>query len=191
MNTPINTDYPRLEAFGVVLHRLDAHRIELVRQWRNDPEVNRFLVFRGHITSEMQERWFHNLDHARQRYYVIEVEGQPVGLVNLKDIAFDRRTGEGGIFIADASLRDGWVGMAALLAMYDHGFDDLRLETITAHILADNPRAIRFNEALGFTRCSAELTDGGWRFELIPATYRAKSQRFRQFLTSSTRSTQL
>lgn len=140
----------RIEAYGVVLRRLGHGDIEMVRRWRNDPEVSRYMAFREEITPDMQERWFRGLDPRTQFFYVIEQAGRALGLANLKDYDAARASAEGGIFIADPAARDGQLGLAAILALYDWGFESLSLDEIVAHILADNPRAIRFNQALGF-----------------------------------------
>ncbi|MBA2962919.1 MULTISPECIES: GNAT family N-acetyltransferase [Ramlibacter] len=169
----------RIEAHGVVLRRLTAVDIEMVRQWRNDPAVSRFMAARENISPEMQARWFAGLDPARQYFYVVEYGGRDVGLVNLKNLDPVARSAEGGIYLADQSLRDGLVGMAALLAMYDHGFGALGLGTISAHILDDNPRALRFNQALGFRIAPAQQGVRNQLHLLAQADYFARTARFR------------
>ena len=46
------------EKYGVKLERLTADKIELVRNWRNDPKISQYMEFRDHITAEMQKKWF-------------------------------------------------------------------------------------------------------------------------------------
>ncbi len=170
-----------IAAYGVTLRRLDHAHIEQVRQWRNSEAVRRWMEFRGEITPAMQERWFAALDPASQFYYLIEHRGEPIGVVNIKHVKDG--SGEGGIFIADERQQNSPVAVQAILAMYDFGFDTLGLREITAHILADNPRAIRFNEVLGFRQDPGQdgVANPLWR--LSPADYRGHTAVLRAYLS--------
>jgi RimJ/RimL family protein N-acetyltransferase len=175
----------RLDGLGVTLRRLQQADIEMVRCWRNQPDVRQFMSFRDTITPAMQESWFARLDPVRDHYFIIEARGQDVGLANLKDLDPVARTAEGGIFLARASERDGTVGLAAILTLYDHGFGALALATITAHILSDNARAIRFNTALGFRCDGAQEGAANPRWSLARADYLGCSARLRDFLRAA------
>jgi RimJ/RimL family protein N-acetyltransferase len=151
-----------IEGAGFRLIRLQRDQIEQVRQWRNSENVRKYMAFRDEITPEMQESWFGKLDPATQYYYIIETSGKPVGLINIKDVHDGE--GEGGIFIADESMQNGVLPLQAIIAMYDFGFNELSLQTIKAHILSTNTRAIRFNQSLGFKKLAGqeELSNQGW-----------------------------
>ena len=43
---------------NVLLRPLHRYDIEYLRQWRNQPELNRFLTAVGQVTEIMQEKWF-------------------------------------------------------------------------------------------------------------------------------------
>jgi RimJ/RimL family protein N-acetyltransferase len=174
----------RIEAFGIVLRRMAAGDIEMVRQWRNSPAVAQFMASREPISAQQQQRWFEGMDSARQFFYVVEVGGRPVGLVQLKDVDPVARTAEGGIYIADERFRDGFIGLAAIIAMYDHGFTALGLETITAQILPRNERAIRFNRALGFRKQPQTGPGPNEPYLLSRADYWRCTEKLRAFLAS-------
>jgi len=145
-------DYAEIRKFGIVLRRLVPEYLEAVRVWRNDPTVSQWLVFQGQIEPEQQRKWFDSLDQTRNFYYVIEYQGQPIGLVNLKNYDEAAGSAEGGIFIGESSFQNGMVALEALLAMYDFGFEVLRLKEIIAYIMIGNRRALRLNQALGFRK---------------------------------------
>lgn len=182
MDAPL--EHKRIEANGVVLRRLRQADIEQVRQWRNDPEVSRFMERREAITAQMQQRWFDGLDSRRQFFYVIEWQGQDAGVVNLKDLDAHAGTAEGGIYIARPQLRNGFAGLAAMLAMYDFGFERLGLRAIRIHVLADNPRAIRFNQALGFRRAAGQEGVYNQLYTLEKDDYFANTRKFRALLAA-------
>ena len=45
-----------IEGYGVKLKRLTHDKIELLRQWRNDPKIQQYMIYREEITPEMQEK---------------------------------------------------------------------------------------------------------------------------------------
>lgn len=150
--TAANSEYAEIRKFGIVLRRLALEHLETVRVWRNDPAVSQWLVFQGQIAPEQQRQWFDKLDQSIHFYYVIEYHSKPIGLVNLKNFDTATATAEGGIFIGEQCFQNGMLAFAALLAMYDFGFDILDLKDIRAFIMRDNCRAIRLNQALGFRK---------------------------------------
>ena len=38
------------EKYGITLKRLTVDKIELVRNWRNDPKISQYMEFRDYIT---------------------------------------------------------------------------------------------------------------------------------------------
>ena len=140
----------KLEKYGVILKRLTHDKIELVRNWRNDPKISQYMEFRDYITPEMQEKWFQKIDNDTNFFFIIEYEGKEVGLINIKDIDYEEKTGEGGIFIHDVECLNSDISFRSVLCMFDFFFETLGLEKNKAHILRDNKRAIQYNKMLGF-----------------------------------------
>lgn len=141
-----------LSKYGVKLKRLTKDKIELVRNWRNDPKISQFMEYREYITPEMQENWFKKIDNENNFFFIIEFEGNDIGLINIKDVDYDKKEGEAGIFIYNSDFLNSTISFQSVLNMFDFCFGDLRLNTIIAHILKDNIRAIKYNTALGFKK---------------------------------------
>src|SRR4051812_30685 len=93
------------ETLRIRMVRMSVLDCELVRGWRNDPAISRYMEFREHITAEMQRQWFGRINNDRNYYFVIEANGERLGVINLKDIDRDRRTGEAGVFLIEHPLR--------------------------------------------------------------------------------------
>ena len=142
------------EKYGVKLVRLTADKIELVRNWRNDPKISQYMEFRDHITPEMQKKWFASIDNENNYYFIINYKGGDVGLTNVKDVDYAKKTGEGGIFIYEDSLLNSDIPFRVIFALNDFCFEELGLETMVAHIMDDNQRAIDFNLVLGYKKSS-------------------------------------
>jgi len=140
----------QLEKYGVVLKRLTHDKIELVRNWRNDPKIVQYMEFRDYISTEMQEKWFSKMDSDHHFYFIIEYDKKEIGLINIRDIDYIQKTGESGIFISDNDYLNSDVSFRSVLCIFDYFFETLNLEKVIAHILKDNKRAIQFNTMLGF-----------------------------------------
>src|SRR5262249_53246629 len=76
----------RYAKYGITFRPLAEAHLELLRTWRNHPDITRFMVFQQEITPEMQVRWFRELDPARDDYSMIEFRGELIGMTHLHHI---------------------------------------------------------------------------------------------------------
>jgi len=148
-------DIKVLEGYGVKLRRLTEDKIELVRKWRNDPKIQQYMEYREYITPEMQKAWFKKIDNDNNFYFIIEYEGKEIGLIDIKNVDYEKSEGEPGIFIWDDSCLELDVPFRASFCMGDFICNVLKIKNNYIHILRDNKRAITYNKGLGY-----ELADG-------------------------------
>lgn len=139
-----------LTGYGVILRRLTHDKIEMLRQWRNDPKIQQYMIYREYITPEMQEAWFKKINNDHNFYFIIEYEGREVGMINIKDVDYEKKTGEPGLFIYDDNLLNSDVGMRASLCFNDFVWNTLNLESLYIHVVASNKRAMAYNYLLGY-----------------------------------------
>ena len=139
-----------LTGYGVTLRRLTHEKIEMLRQWRNDPKIQQYMIYREYITPEMQEKWFEKINNDNNFYFIIEYEGREVGMINIKDVDYEKRTGEPGIFIYEDKLLNSDVGMRASLCMGDFVWNVLGMESQHIHVNASNKRAVQLNLFFGY-----------------------------------------
>lgn len=135
--------------YGITLRRLTRDKIEMVRNWRNDPKIQRFMEFRDYITPEMQQKWFDRINNDNNYYFIIVFRGKEIGLTNIKDIDYEKGTGEGGIFIYDDEYLNSDISFRCAMCTGDFIFYTLKLKLSLAHICRDNKRAIQYNKLLG------------------------------------------
>ena len=139
-----------LENYGVKLKLLTHDKIEMVRKWRTDPKVAQFMEYRGEITPEMQEKWFSHLNNGVDNFYwIIEYNGDELGIINIKDVDYNKMTGETGVFIYKDKYLNTDIAYRAHLVMFDFIFEDLGLKYTYSHVLRTNIRAQRFSQFLG------------------------------------------
>jgi UDP-4-amino-4,6-dideoxy-N-acetyl-beta-L-altrosamine N-acetyltransferase len=140
----------KLTKYGIMLTRLTEDKIEMVRNWRNDPKITQIMEYKEYITPEMQKAWFNKINNDLNYYFIIEFEGKEIGLSNIKDIDYEKKEGEGGIFIYNEEYLKSDVPLRASLCNGEFFFETLKLQRIRAHVLRDNKQAIQYNKFLGF-----------------------------------------
>lgn len=163
-----------VDSHVISLHRLGSADLELVRTWRNSPEVSQYMEFRDPISPQMQRAWFDRINNDRNYYFIIGVEDRKIGLANLKDVDLAMESGEAGIFIVDDPLRT-MVAYPSAFALLDFAFRTLHLRVVRAHILRENLRAIRFNVALGYVAMPGQESVHNQMYCLTREVYEART----------------
>ena len=166
----------KLTKFGIILNRVTKDKIELIRNWRNDPKISKFMEFQDHITSEMQELWFERINNDNNYFFLIEFEGQEIGMINIKDIDTLQKEGEGGIFIYNEDYLNSDISFRSSLCIMDFIFESLKLKTVLAHIKKDNKRAITYNKLLGFKIANNQANILNQKYELKYDSYIAQKK---------------
>jgi len=85
----------KIEVNGLVIERLKEKDIELVREWRNSDKIRKNMLYQEIITPEQQLKWFHSINNFNNFYFIVEYKNRKVGLVNIKDINWEDRSGGG------------------------------------------------------------------------------------------------
>lgn len=141
----------KLIAFGdITLNRLQQKDIEMLRLWRNDEKIAERMFFRDIITSEMQQKWFNQLDVTKDFYFIIHYKNKPIGLTHLSNISEEEKSGSVGLFIHNENYWGTHLPIQASLSLLNFAFNHKKLENVTAKVLPNNKAAIRYNESLGF-----------------------------------------
>jgi UDP-4-amino-4,6-dideoxy-N-acetyl-beta-L-altrosamine N-acetyltransferase len=140
-----------LKGKKVSLKLIQKEDIELIRKWRNSKDVSKYFIFRGYISKEQQKKWFEMVSTSgRDFFFLIIVDGEPIGLTEIKNIDWDRREGETGIFIAKDEYKNALVSFEASYLIGRHFFETLNLQKAKIEIVESNKRALRYNKGLGF-----------------------------------------
>ena len=161
---------------------LKKEDIEMVRSWRNDREVSQFMAFREQISPEQQIKWFDSINNDRNRFFVIQIHEQPVGLTEFKKIDFEKREAEAGIFIHDKKYHNSIFPCAISILLLDYGFGELNLGEVLAHILDSNRRAVRYNKFLGFETDSEPDASGNRLYHLTKSRYLNAVGKYRKII---------
>ena len=81
-----------LTGYGVTLRRLSHDRIEMVRNWRNDPKISQYMLTQDYISPEMQEKWFQKVSQSETEFYfIVEYQNKPIGLICIRGINYEKK----------------------------------------------------------------------------------------------------
>jgi RimJ/RimL family protein N-acetyltransferase len=136
--------------YGLSFHFLKEEDIELVRQWRNDPVVANNYEFRDHITPEMQKEWFKTVNNINNLYTIIEYQGEKIGVINIKNIDWETRICEGGIFLPDPKYHQTFVPAVISYITTEIIFNVFEWNIGYAHVLKENKSVQAFVKMLGY-----------------------------------------
>jgi UDP-4-amino-4,6-dideoxy-N-acetyl-beta-L-altrosamine N-acetyltransferase len=171
--------------YGVVLERLQKKDIELVRQWRNDPEIVQHMEYQKYISSEDQKNWYDSLSKENDYYFLAKYEKKQIGLVNFKNWNKEKNNAEAGIFIGDKLFLNGLVPYAISFSLFDFGFETLMLKEVTAHILKTNHRAIRYNMSMGFQLQPGQENINNQLYMLDKERYYDQTEKYRKIVVQA------
>jgi UDP-4-amino-4,6-dideoxy-N-acetyl-beta-L-altrosamine N-acetyltransferase len=94
----------------VLLTKLTAEDIELVRKWRNSKDVASYMYNEDYITKENQINWFNNIDWNKSFYWIISYKGKKLGLASINSIDRTLQSCYWAFYLGDSSVRGGGIG---------------------------------------------------------------------------------
>jgi RimJ/RimL family protein N-acetyltransferase len=134
-----------------------------VRQWRNHPEVRRWMYHQHEISEEEHRDWLHWLQRTdKMIVFIAFVErDKPVAVVNLQNINWSMATADIGVYTVESGYG---YGGSALKVLMDWAFDYPRaFERLGVECFDGNP-ALKLYYSLGFKwegcKRSAAILDG-------------------------------
>ena len=146
----------QIKKYGIVLKSITAADIELMRHWRNQDHVRLNMQYQKIISSEQQAKWFLDLDLKTNLYFVIKKENEKIGIVHLKEINWQSKQAEAGIFIGEVAHLNTISPLLATITIMEFAFDILKLEILKAKIASTNYKVILFNESIGYVKAGQQ-----------------------------------
>ncbi len=168
--------------YGLTLSLLTESEIEMVRYWRNHPDVSRFMEYRQYISADMQQQWFAGINNTKNFFFIIEHQTIPIGLISTTNIDWQGKSAECGIFVWNEKAAGSHVPVFAVLAMLNFVFWVLRLQTTYIKVHRENQKAKRYNQALGYQLIADDknLTSDFQLYQLTKAVFIQKTTILRQ-----------
>ena len=124
-----------------------------VVSWRNSQHVVDNFIYREPITVQMHTEWYENkvLTGKVKQYIAVEKDSnRPIGSVYLRDIDYNARKAEYGIFIGEQDALNKGYGSETAKATTDYFFEVMKFHKLSLRVLEKNKPAIRSYEKAGF-----------------------------------------
>lgn len=177
-----------LRKYGSILRRVTHDDIETIRQWRNHPKVAENMRFRGHITPEMQEKWFESVNNDNNYFFIMLTDaGDKIGMVEVKRIDYQKGEGDVGMFVFHEDKAHPTTPYQVYFSLLDFVFDTLKLAAVKATILPGNARATRFSVSCGFKMEEHQPDAGIQAWRLQKDDYQVATRKLKELLSRGSR----
>ncbi|MBP9853712.1 MAG: UDP-4-amino-4,6-dideoxy-N-acetyl-beta-L-altrosamine N-acetyltransferase [Candidatus Omnitrophica bacterium] len=136
-----------------------------VRNWRNQDDVRRYMINQSLISEEQHQSWLDSLNQKKDKYWIVYLENNPVGMVYLTDVDEEKRSSSWGFYIADYSNRGRGLGKAILQKLLTLFFDEMNFSILKTQVLATNEKALRIYDKFSFRKINIGKKDGIIEYE--------------------------
>lgn len=170
----------KLFKYGIILERLKEADIELVRQWRNSDPVRLNMEYREIIGPAQQHDWYRLVNNLQNNYMLVYYQGEKIGLLNDKNINWEARTSESGLFLGETRYHATFVPLLISIAGIESNFYFLNWQKQFAHILRNNHKAISLNTSLGYRLCEGQESTENQLYELTPEAFEKSAGKIRK-----------
>jgi len=135
---------------ATALRGITEDDIEMIMKWRMSATVTKFMNTNPKLTLEGQKKWLSSLEkNDRVRYWIIEVDGVPAGLINLADIDWSGMNSSWGYYIGEEYLRSLRLAISLEMSLYDYVFDVLGFSEIHSEVFKLNEGVWKLHTACG------------------------------------------
>lgn len=150
----------RLRDGRVSLRLVEVDDADRILEWRSRPDVMAFLFSATPPDPASHLAFLEGLALRSDRLEFMILDGkEPVGTAGLSNIDLGVGTAELGILIGEPSARRQGIAFRAADLLRSHGYEALGLRRIDLEAFADNTRALRLYERLGFVPVMEPPTD--------------------------------
>ena len=124
---------------------------EKILQWRNLPEVRKFMYTDHEITPEEHRAWFsRTLRDPSCKYWVIVCDEEDVGLAYIFNIDNRNLRCYWGFYVIGSNVRGKGVGSFAEFFVLRFVFENLRLQKLCGEVLEFNQAVLNMHKKFGF-----------------------------------------
>lgn len=129
--------------------KFDRVYLEISYTWLKDPEISK-MIDAPTVTKKGQEDWYGSLPF-RKDYYIwgIKKDGQPIGAVGLKNIDYEKGSGEYFGYIGEKQFWGMGIGTKMLVFIKGKA-EELGLRSLDLKVNPSNLRAIHLYQKFGF-----------------------------------------
>lgn len=173
----------------ITLRDLAQEDIELIRKWRNQPEVSRYMYTDNQITEEQQQKWFDQVkDDSTSKYWVINYNGVDIGLASLYGISSTLSSCYWAFYLGDTSNQGVGIGSKIEFNVLEYVFNTLKLNKLRCEVIVFNEKVTNMHEKFGFRREAYYRQhvkkDGKWQDVVGLAMLRDEWKNYKEIMRS-------
>jgi len=132
-----------------ILRGIKDSELELMRTWRNAPNVRANMYTRHEIGAEEHHQWWLSVQSREdQHYFMYELAGKPTGIVAFSGIDKASENSSWAFYTAPEAPKGSGTKMEFLAL--DYAFTDFRLHKLHCEVLAFNAPVIKLHQKFGF-----------------------------------------
>lgn len=151
--------------------KMSVEHLEMIRNWRNSPDVKKYMYTDQYITEKVHHNWYNRVkDDTTKVYWVIEVDKILVGLVNLYNIDNQNKRCYWAYYLADPSVRGKGLGRLIELNILSYVFENLGLNKLCCEILGFNDIVVKIHQKYGSKiegNFRQHINKGGKFFDIV------------------------
>lgn len=123
--------------------------LEMVRSWRNHPNIKRYMFSTKDISATEHENWFNQVNKEKNRTLLIYTKNnKPLGFVQFAPIKTIDTVLDWGFYAAPDASKGTGTTMSTLAL--DYAFNQLKAHKIFGEVLEHNIGSINFHLKMGF-----------------------------------------
>lgn len=122
--------------------------LQRIMEWRMRPDITENMRTHPVLTMEKQRAWLAKVNQENSQYHwVIWAKGMPIGVINIQEVDWQKKSCSTGIYIAE---KGGSPGLFFELHwnLFDLLFETLEFEEIHAEALDFNKTAVMLNKRM-------------------------------------------
>lgn len=134
----------------VIWRPVREEELEMVMNWRMQPEITKYMYTDPVLTIEQQRKWYQTSRQDKDNEtYMIEVNEIPAGILNITDIDRKNQRCTWGYYVAVKELRSLDLALMLEWNVYDYAFYHLGLNKVAGEIFSFNKAVLRIHQMCG------------------------------------------
>lgn len=139
-----------MEKLNLRWKKITENDLEMIMNWRMEPEITKYMYTDPKLTIEEQKRWFEKISGKDDEFYwILEADETPCGFLNFTNWDKDADIIHTGSYIAVKEKRSMRLSADLQFGMYEFAFERLGVNKLCQEVLGNNISVVRLNERLG------------------------------------------
>lgn len=131
---------------------------ELILTWRNSPNIRQYMFNNGLIERNEHNNFLKKLKHRKDSiYWLAYVDNEPIGVISLQNINYEKKQAEWGIYIGPDEMRGKGYGKLLIYYLLRFYFEEMKFKILITNVHTENCRAISLYRKFGFKETSNKI----------------------------------